>query len=67
MLIKPTNLKQRTIDDTDFYGEGDKQNTGHNRIDGTKEEYLTELGLEYHHPETMGMLYGVGKDSELTS
>lgn len=66
MLIKPTNLKQRIIDDTSFYAEGEKQNTGHNRIDGTKEEYLTELGLEYHHPETMGMLYGVGKDNILT-
>jgi len=67
MLFKPTNLKQRIIDDTDFYGEEGKQNTGHNRIDGTKEEFLTELGLEYHHPNTMGMIYGVGKDSELSS
>lgn len=67
MLLKPTNLKQRIIDDTDFYAEGEKQNTGHNRIDGTKEEYLTEMGLEYHHPETMGMLYGVGQDNTLSS
>lgn len=65
MLFKPTNLKQRIIDDTNFYAEGEKQNTGHNRVDGTKEEYLTELGLEYHHPETMGVLYGVGKDNTL--
>lgn len=65
LFLKPANLKQRTITDTTFYEEGEKQNTGHNRIDGTKEEYLTELGLEYHHPETMGLLYGVGKDNAL--
>jgi hypothetical protein len=65
MLFKPTNLNQQIVDDTTFYADGEKQNTGHNRIDGTKEEYLTELGLEYHHPETMGMMYGVGKNNSL--
>jgi len=63
LFFEPKNLNQQVIDDTDFYGDGEKQNTGHNRIDGIKEEYLTELGLEYHFPETMGILYGVGQDN----
>jgi len=63
LFFEPKNLNQQVIDDTDFYAEGEKQNTGHNRIDGIKEEYLTELGLEYHFPETMGILYGVGQDN----
>ncbi len=65
LFFEPKNLNQRTVDDTDFYAEGEKQNTGHNRIDGIKEEFLTELGLEYHFPETMGILYGVGQDNSL--
>jgi len=66
LFFEPKNLNQRMIDDTDFFGEGEKQNTGHNRIDGVKEEFLTELGLEYHFPETMGIFYGVGEDNILT-
>ena len=62
-IFEPANLKFRHIDDTTFYGEGEKQNTGHNRVDGTKEEYLTEAGLEFHHPQTCGLFNGVGKDN----
>jgi hypothetical protein len=29
--------------------------------DGIKEEYLTEAGLEYHHPDGWGFLYGLGE------
>lgn len=62
-IFEPGNIKYRFIDDTNFYGEGEKQNTGHNRIDGTKEEYLTEAGLEFHHPQTAGIFNGVGIDN----
>ena len=67
LFFEPKNLVQRIIQDTDFFPDGAKQNTGHNRIDGIKEEFLTELGLEYHHPETMGIMYGVGQDNILPS
>ena len=63
VIFEPANLKYRFITDTTFYAEGDKQNTGAARIDGTKEEYLTECGLEYHHPAGWGYLNGVGNDN----
>lgn len=62
-IFEPANIKFRYIDDTTFYAEGEKQNTGHNRVDGTKEEYLTEAGLEFHHPQTCGIFNGVGQDN----
>lgn len=60
VIFEPANLKFRYIDDTTFYADGEKQNTGHNRIDGTKEEFLTEAGLEFHHPVGWGFWNGVG-------
>jgi hypothetical protein len=52
----------RYIDDTQFYSEDEKQNTGAGRKDAKDEEYLTEAGLEYHHPIGWGYLTNVGKD-----
>ena len=66
LIIEPENLVYRFIDDTTFYGEGGKQaaeGTNGGRIDGTQEEYLTEAGLEYHHPYTACFLNGVGLDA----
>lgn len=60
VVLEPQNLNYRYIDDTTFYGEGEKQNTGHTRIDGLKEEFLTEAGLEFHHPVGCGFLNGIG-------
>ena len=60
VIFEPANLKFRYIDDTTFYADGEKQNTGPNRIDGTKEEFLTEAGLEFHHPVGWGFWNGIG-------
>ena len=60
VIFEPANLKFRYIDDTTFYPDGEKQNTGPNRIDGTKEEFLTEAGLECHHPVGWGFWNGIG-------
>lgn len=60
ILLEPKNLRYRYIDDTQFYGEGEKQNTGHTRRDSTDEEYLTEMGIEFHHPTNCGIWTGVG-------
>uniref|UniRef100_A0A6M3JCB4 Putative capsid protein n=1 Tax=viral metagenome TaxID=1070528 RepID=A0A6M3JCB4_9ZZZZ len=65
VILEPKNLKYRYIDDTSFYSEKEKQNTGWTRRDGTKEEFLTECGLEYHHPTTMGYFNSVGIDNTL--
>jgi hypothetical protein len=65
VIFEPSNIKSRHIDDTTFYSEKDNQNTGHNRIDGIKEEYLTETGLEFHFPQTGGLLTGLNTDNSL--
>jgi hypothetical protein len=62
VLFEPRNLNYRYIDDTTFYPEGEKQNTGSGRIDGKSEEYLTEAGLEFHHPIGWGFLTGWNTD-----
>jgi hypothetical protein len=63
LAFEPENCSYRYIDDTTFYGENGKTaSEGNNggRIDGTQEEFLTECGLEYHHPYTACFLNGVG-------
>ena len=62
VIFEPKNIMYRYVDDTTFYAEGDKQNTGQGRIDGKSEEYLTEAGLEYHHPIGWGLLTGWNQD-----
>jgi len=61
-IIDTKKLKYRFVQDTKFYGEGGKAGDGTNsgRVDATTEEYLTEAGLELHHPLCFGMLHGVG-------
>lgn len=66
LCFEPENLSYRYIDDTQFFGEGGKTaaaGTNAGRKDGTDEEYLTEAGLEYHHPYTAAFLTGVGQDN----
>jgi len=69
LLLEPQNLVYRYIDDTTFYGEGEAKQaapgTNGGRVDGTEEEYLTEAGLEFHHPSTMMFLNGVGQNNSL--
>jgi hypothetical protein len=65
LIMDPSQFDFRYIDDTEFYGEeGNKRpmGTGHNRIDGKKEEYLTEAGLEYGLPMLGAVIYNFGKD-----
>lgn len=63
VVFDPDDINYRYIDDTQFYADPDKQNTGRNRIDGTDEEYLTEAGLEFHHFAKTGYLTGFGADN----
>ena len=65
MILEPKNLKYRYITDTTFYGEGEakqsSQGNNANRKDATDEEYLTECGLELHHPDTFMLLEDFGE------
>jgi hypothetical protein len=64
LLLEPKNLKYKYIDDTVFYGEGERgtaaPGTNYQRLDATNEEFLTEAGLELHHPDTFMILDGFG-------
>lgn len=61
VIFEPSELKYRYVDDTMFIA--DKDNSGVNRVDGTNEEWLTECGLEYHHPLKFGYLTGFNTNS----
>lgn len=50
------------IQDTIFKRDAGQTAAGYQAIDGTKEEFLTEAGFEWHHPETFMWLKGVGLD-----
>ena len=67
LILEPANLSYRYIDDTQFYAEGAAKQaapgTNSGRRDGTVEEFLTEAGLEMHHPSTMMFLNGLGRDN----
>lgn len=60
-VVEPRRLNTRTIQDTIFKEDSERDATNSSR-DGLEEEYLTETGLEYDHLETMGYLSGVGID-----
>lgn len=63
VVFEPKDLVTRFITDTTFYPDPDKQNTGRGRIDGTDEEFLTEIGMEFHHPIKCAYLNGFGSDN----
>lgn len=58
LIFEPKNLRYRYITDTDFFK--DDQQHGAHRYDGLKEEFLTEAGLEFHHPKSCAWLNGLG-------
>lgn len=63
MLFDPLNLEYRYIDDTFFKADKTMKEGSWINIDGIAEEYLTECGLEVHHPTTMMYLTGFGYDA----
>lgn len=54
LILDTENLKYRFVTDTVLLK--DRQDKG---TDGTAEEYLTEAGLEFHHPKTHFWLKGI--------
>lgn len=61
VIMELQNLRTRYIDDTMFKPDDRTNKGGTGQIDGTREEWLTELGLEFHFPETGMLLYNVGQ------
>ena len=63
LITEPDKMMFRYVDDTFFIDDPEDQRNRNNSRDGTEEEYLTEGGYEYHHPETMGYLTDFGLDN----
>lgn len=61
MCFEPTNLKYRYIQDTKFFKADELGGTGYARRDGTKDEFLTEAGLEWNMPYGWSMLENFGR------
>jgi hypothetical protein len=65
LILEPKNMKYRYITDTTFYGEGSStqssQGLNATRKDATDEEFLTECGYEFHHPDVFMYLDGFGQ------
>jgi hypothetical protein len=65
VIFEPKNINYRFIQDTMYKDDTMLNKGGWTSQDGLKEEYLTECGLEYHHPIGWGYINGVGSDSTL--
>jgi len=69
IILPPSNIKFRYIDDTVFYGEGERgvaaPGTNYGRVDARNEEYLTEAGFEFQFPDMFMILNGWGNDNNL--
>ena len=61
VIFEPKDIRTRYIQDTMFKKDDRIKKGGWTSRDGIKEEYLTENGLEYHHPDGWGYLYGLGE------
>lgn len=63
LIMEPQEMKYRYIQDTKFFGESDEGNassgTNSGRLDGKNEEFLTEAGYEFHHPDCHMFLDGL--------
>ena len=62
VIFEPESLKFKYITDTTFR-KAPPLTESQVSIDGTTEEYLTEAGLEYHHPNGWGYLNGFNSDN----
>ena len=60
LVIDPSDIRYRSIQDTKFYGMNDSQTTSQGRVDATTEEFLTEAGLELHFPQKFGLFRDFG-------
>jgi hypothetical protein len=65
VIFEPKDMKFRYIDDTMFKADKAMKEGNWTNRDGIKEEFLTEGGMEYHHPNGWGYLNGVGVDNSL--
>jgi hypothetical protein len=63
VIIEPNNIVSRDMQPTFARKIGINNEKGHTAEDAITEEFLTETGLELHHPNTWGYLTGFNKDN----
>jgi len=63
LVVTPENLRERFVTQTHFKKDNSENVAGQIGFDGTKEEFLTETGLEVHHPHTHALFEGLGLDN----
>lgn len=63
LILEPSKLKFRYVDDTFFVSDPQDMRNRNNSRDGTEEEFITEAGLEVHHPKAFGYLSSIGLDA----
>ena len=62
LIFEPEDIRYRYISDT-FFRKAPPDTSAQVSIDGTDEEYVTEAGLEFHHPNGWGWLNGFNTDA----
>ncbi len=68
VLFEPKDIVTRPFTeqgDTHFKMDDSEKKAGQIGVDGTKEEWLTELGWEFHYPEGSLIMEGIGVDNEV--
>lgn len=60
LIVEPSNLRSRVIDDTFFVEDPMDRKNRNNSRDGRDEEFVTEIGMEWHNLPSMGYLSGFG-------
>ncbi len=63
VIVEPDMLKYRYVQNRDTMFIPDDMQHGASRVDGQNEEWLTECGLEFHHPLKFGYLSGFNTDN----
>lgn len=63
LILEPEQLNYNYIDDVFFKEDNEYDEGGTNNVDGIKESFLAEAGMEFDHPEKMGYLNGIGEDN----
>lgn len=63
IVLEPRRLRMRHVQDTIYKTDPSEDQTTNDSRDRDEEEFLTEIGLEYGHLNTMGLLGSVGVDN----
>lgn len=65
LITEPRLMKYRHVRnrDTRFIEDPRDNRNRNNSRDGTEEEFITEASAEWHHPDAMGYLSGLGLDA----